>query len=156
LKISDLGSEGNSTILNGGRIVALTGAQNSDFIQFAFGNTLYVSTSGAVFDTDTNNITVAAGATLTGSGTIRCRVSAATNNLITVSGTATLSGLTLALDVQGLLPAGSYVLAKGLGAAQFKAITGLPQQSGQSVKATYVTGQLMLVVSNKGTSLRIL
>ena len=213
LKISDLGSEGNSTILNGGRIVALTGAQNSDFIQFAFGNTLYVSTSGAVFDTDTNNITVkallkhhsagaatdgglvkygsgtltlsgtntyngatavsngtlsvsgsltnanitvAAGATLTGSGTIRCRVSAATNNLITVSGTATLSGLTLALDVQGLLPAGSYVLAKGLGAAQFKAITGLPQQSGQSVKATYVTGQLMLVVSNKGTSLRVL
>ncbi len=212
LRISDLGSEGSSTILNGGRIVALPGVQNSDFIQFAFGNTLYVSTSGAVFDTDTNNITikalvkhhsagaatdgglvkygsgtltlsgtntyngttavsngtlsvsgsltnanitVAVGATLTGSGTIRCRVSAATNNLITVSGTATLSGLTLALDVQGLLPTGSYVLAKGLGTAQFKAITGLPQQAGKLANVSYIGGQLRLVVSNKGTSLRL-
>jgi autotransporter-associated beta strand protein len=213
LKISDLGSEGNSSILNGTRIVALPSAQNSDFIQFSFGNTVYVSTSGAVIDSDTNNITVkalfkhysagaatdgglvkygsgtltlsatntyngatavsngtlsvngsltnanitvAAGATLTGSGTIRCRVSAATNDLMNVSGTATLSGLTLALNVQGLLPAGSYVLAKGLGAAQFNAVTGIPQQAGRSFKVSYVNGQLALVVSNKGTLISVL
>jgi autotransporter-associated beta strand protein len=58
LKISDLGSVGNSSVLNGGRIVALPSAQNTNFIQFAFGVNLYVSTSGAVFDSDTNTITI--------------------------------------------------------------------------------------------------
>jgi autotransporter-associated beta strand protein len=102
------------------------------------------------------NITVAAGATLTGSGTIRCRVSASTNDFIDVSGTATLSGLTLALDVQGLLPTGSYVLAKGLGAAQFKAVTGIPQQATRSATVTYVNGQLVLAVYPKGLMIRVL
>jgi fibronectin-binding autotransporter adhesin len=211
LKISDLGSEGNSSILNGTRIVALPSAQNSDFIQFAFGNTVYVSTSGAVFDSDTNNITVkalfkhytagaatdgglvkygsgtltlsatntyngatavsngtlsvngsltnanitvAAGATLTGTGTIRCRVSSASNNSITVLGTATLSGLTLTLDVQGVLSENTYVLATGLGSATFKSITNVPQQSGYSVMTAYRAGELVLVVSKNGTVIR--
>jgi autotransporter-associated beta strand protein len=101
------------------------------------------------------NITVSAGATLTGSGTLRCRVSSASNDRITFLGTATLSGLTLALNVQGLLPAGSYVLAQGLGAAQFKAVTGVPQQAGQAVNVSYVAGQLVLVVSNKGTLISV-
>jgi autotransporter-associated beta strand protein len=213
LKISDLGSEGNSSILNGTRIVALPSAQNSDFIQFSFGNTVYVSTSGAVFDSDTNNITVkallkhysagaatdgglvkygtgtltlsatntyngataisngtlsvngsltnanitvAAGATLTGSGTIRCRVSSASNNRITVLGTATLSGLTLVLDVQGVLSENTYVLATGLGAAMFKDITNVPQQTGYSVKKVYRDGELVLLVAKKGTMIRFL
>jgi autotransporter-associated beta strand protein len=101
------------------------------------------------------NITVAAGATLTGSGTIRCRVSVSTNDLITVSGTATLSNLTLALDVQGILPIGSYVLAKGLDAAQFKAVTGTPQNATKWSNVTYVNGQLVLVVSDKGTMISV-
>lgn len=221
LRISDWGGNtfwGGTCVFNGGRIVALPGAQNSDFVQINAGNAPampygpYISTLGVTFDTETNNITiktpfkhsvlgaatdggfvklgtgmltlngtntyngatavsngtlsvngsltnanitVAAGATLTGSGTIRCHVSAATNDLIAVSGTATLSGLTLALDVQGSLQAGSYVLAQGLGAAQFKAVTGVPQQAGQAVNVSYVAGQLVLVVSNKGTLISV-
>ena len=101
------------------------------------------------------NITVAAGATLTGAGTIRCHVSASTNDLITVSGTAALSELTLALDVQGLLPIGSYVLATGLGTTQFKAVTGIPQQERKSIRVTYVAGQLVLGVYPNGTMISI-
>ena len=210
-------SDTDGFILNGGRIVALPGTQNSNFIQLAVGNTpampygVYVSTRGVVFDSDTNNvtikmplkhhiaggttdgglvkygsgtltlsatntyngatavsngtlsvngsltnanITVSAGATLTGSGTLRCRVSAATNDLITVLGTATLSGLTLVLDVQGMLSERTYKLATGLASATFKNITNVPQQAGYVVKADYRAGELVLIVSKIGTVIR--
>lgn len=218
IKISDWGSGtfGNC-IFNGGRIVALPGTQNSDFLQLIEGDAsalpygVYVSTRGVVFDSDTNNvtikmplkhhvsggttdgglvklgtgmltlngtntyngatavsngtlnvngvltnanITVSAGATLTGSGAIRCRVSAATNDVITVLGTATLSGLTLVLDVQGVLSERTYKLATGLASATFKNITNVPQQSGYVVKTDYRAGELVLIVSKKGTVIR--
>ncbi|MEI6646554.1 MAG: autotransporter-associated beta strand repeat-containing protein [bacterium] len=103
------------------------------------------------------NITVATGATLTGTGTICCHVSASTNDLITVSGTATLSDLTLALDVQGFLPVGSYVLANGLGSTQFKDINNKPSlPTGYWVKTVYRDGELVLLLLKNGTLVRFL
>jgi hypothetical protein len=77
-------------------------------------------------------------------------------NRITVLGTATLSGLTLTLDVQGTLPEGPYLLATGIGSEQFKAITNIPQQAGYLAKTVYRTGDLVLILSKTGTMVRFL
>jgi autotransporter-associated beta strand protein len=123
LKISDLGSAGNSSILNGGRIVALPSAQNTNYIQFAFGVNLYVSTSGAVFDSDTNTITIrtplihdSTGAAIDGGlvklGTGALAFSGATN---TYNGMTIVSNGTLRLAAfdNGVSSNGSVAVASG-------------------------------------------
>lgn len=97
LKISDLGSEANSSVLNGGRIVALPSAQNTNFIQFAFGANLYVSTSGAVFDSDTNTITIKAPLRhySTGAATDGGLVKLGTGTLAFSGATNTYNGMTI-------------------------------------------------------------
>jgi len=104
------------------------------------------------------NLTVVSGATLAGTGAIRCRVgSGASHDLIDIQagGTPTLSGLTLAFDATSRPVIGSYVIAQGLGSAQFKEIL-LPVWPGYSFKTSYADGKLSIRVTAQGTMISIL
>ncbi len=142
----DVGSPAAGVVKAGAGTVTLSGMNTYSGTTAVSNGTLAVGGSLA-----NAAITVASGATLQGTGTIHCRVSSATNDLIDVQGKAVLSGLTLDLDVTGSLAYGVYVLAQGIGGSQFASVTDLPVKPGTLTKVRYANGRLMLTLSPVGT-----
>lgn len=163
-----LGGGVASTNIGSATLGALTGGglmkKGSGTLVLTGTNTYYGTTlvSNGVLRLDGSlanaNLTVVSGATLAGTGTIRCRMgSGASHDLLDIQtgGTPTLSGLTFAFDVTASPVVGSYVVAQGLGSAQFKEVR-LPVWPGYVFKTSYADGKLTIQVAGLGTLISVL